>query len=109
MKPSQNRHYAQMLPVVMIVLIAMPMLSVAASAGMPWEAPLTTVMNSITGPVVQTAAVIAITVFGLTLAFGGGGGALRTAIGILFGISIAFGAASFFLSFFGFSGALVVP
>jgi type IV secretion system protein VirB2 len=46
--------------------------------------------------------------FGLTLAFGGGGSGLRTAVGILFGLSIAFAATTFFLPFLGFAGGLAI-
>lgn len=74
---------------------------------MPWETPLTAVTDSITGPVAQRLAVLAIAVFGLTLAWGGGEG-LGAAIRILFGISIAFAAASFGLSFFGFAGGCLI-
>ncbi len=88
---------------------ALPEHAAAGGTGMPWEAPLQEVLDSVTGPVANAVAIIAVTVFGLTLAFGGGGGALRTAVGILFGISIAFAATSFFTTFFGFGGGALVP
>ena len=78
----------------------------AAGGGMPWEAPLQKVLDSISGPVAQTLGVIAIIVFGLALAFSDGGG-LRTALGILFGLAIAYSASTFFMSFFGFAGGAV--
>ena len=45
---------------------------------------------------------------GLTLAFGDTSGGFRKLIQIVFGLSIAFAASSFFLSFFSFSGGAVV-
>jgi type IV secretion system protein TrbC len=80
----------------------------AANSGMPWEAPLQTILDSIQGPVARIVAVIIIIVTGLTLAFGDTNGGFRKLIQIVFGLSIAFAASSFFLTFFGFAaGALV--
>ena len=45
---------------------------------------------------------------GLALAFGDMSGGFRKLIQIVFGLSIAFAASSFFLSFFSFSGGAVV-
>ncbi len=80
----------------------------AAGSGMPWEAPLESVLESIQGPVARIVAVIVIVVTGLTLAFGDGGGGFRKLVQIVFGLSIAFAASSFFLSFFSFGGGAVV-
>ncbi len=92
------------------ILIGMlPGRAMAGGTGMPWEAPLEGIVDSLTGPVANAAAIIAVTIFGLTLAFGSGGGGMRTAIGVLFGLSIAFAAASFFPAFFGFEGGALIP
>ena len=53
-------------------------------------------------------AVIIIIVTGLTLAFGDTSGGFRRLIQIVFGLSIAFAASSFFLSFFSFGGGALV-
>ena len=45
---------------------------------------------------------------GLTLAFGDTSGGFRRLIQIVFGLSIAFAASSFFLSFFSFGGGVVI-
>src|SRR3990170_3052303 len=79
-------------------------LALAAGSGMPWEAPLTQILESVEGPVARIVAVIIIIVTGLSLAFGDTSGGFRRLIQIVFGISIAFAATSFFLSFFTFSG-----
>lgn len=76
----------------------------AAGSSMPWEAPLQSILESIEGPVAKIIAVIIIIVTGLTLAFGDTSGGFRRLIQIVFGISIAFAASSFFLSFFSFGG-----
>jgi type IV secretory pathway VirB2 component (pilin) len=53
-------------------------------------------------------AVIIIVTTGLTLAFGDTSGGFRRLIQIVFGLSIAFAASSFFLSFFSFGGGAVI-
>ena len=80
----------------------------AAGSSMPWEAPLQSILDSIQGPVAKIIAVIIIIVTGLTLAFGDTSGGFRRLIQIVFGLSIAFAASSFFLSFFSFSGGAVL-
>ena len=80
----------------------------AAGSGMPWEAPLTQILESIEGPVARIVAVIIIVITGLSLAFGESSGGFRRLIQIVFGLSIAFAATSFFLSFFSFGGGALV-
>ncbi len=80
----------------------------AAGSSMPWEAPLQSILESIEGPVAKIIAVIIIIVTGLTLAFGDTSGGGRRLIQIVFGLSIAFAASSFFLSFFSFGGGALV-
>ena len=80
----------------------------AAGSGMPWEEPLQQVLESVQGPVAKIIAVIIIITTGLTLAFGETSGGFRRLIQIVFGLSIAFAASSFFLSFFSFGGGALV-
>jgi type IV secretion system protein TrbC len=80
----------------------------AAGSGMPWEQPLEQVLLSVQGPVARIVAVIIIIITGLTLAFGETSGGFRRLIQIVFGLSIAFAASSFFLSFFSFGGGALV-
>ena len=80
----------------------------AAGSSMPWEGPLQSILESIQGPVARIVAVIIIIATGLALAFGDMSGGFRKLIQIVFGLSIAFAASSFFLSFFSFSGGAVV-
>ena len=60
-------------------------------------------------PVARIVAVIIITLTGLTLAFGETSGGFRKLIQIVFGLSIAFAATSFFLTFFSFGGGALLP
>ena len=80
----------------------------AAGSNMPWEQPLTQILNSIQGPVAKVVSVIVIIVTGLSLAFGESSGGFRRLIQIVFGLSIAFAASSFFLSFFSFGGGALL-
>ena len=80
----------------------------AAGSNMPWEQPLNQILQSVEGPVAKIIAVIIIIVTGLTLAFGDSSGGFRRLIQIVFGLSIAFAASSFFLSFFAFGGGVLV-
>lgn len=80
----------------------------AAGSSMPWEGPLTKLMQSVEGPVAKIIAVMIIISTGLSLAFGDSSGGVRRLIQIVFGLSIAFAASSFFLSFFSFGGGALV-
>lgn len=90
------------------LLLACSSAAYAAGSSMPWEQPLQQVLQSVEGPVAKILAVIIIIVTGLTLAFGDTSGGFRRLIQIVFGISIAFAASSFFLSFFSFGGGVLV-
>ena len=89
-------------------LLLMTSPAFASGSSMPWEAPLQSILKSIEGPVAKIMAVIIIIMTGLTLAFGDTSGGFRRLIQIVFGISIAFAASSFFLSFFSFGGGVLV-
>jgi type IV secretion system protein VirB2 len=80
----------------------------AAGSGMPWESPLTRILESIEGPVAKVCAVVIIIVTGLSLAFGDMSGGFRRLVQVVFGLSIAFAATSFFLSFFSFAGGALI-
>ena len=114
--PTRARRFRDQLPALKPWLIAgltvgLALISAqaqAAGSGMPWEEPLQQILESIEGPVAKIIAVIIIIVTGLTLAFGETSGGSRKLIQIVFGLSIAFAASSFFLSFFSFGGGAVV-
>lgn len=80
----------------------------AAGSNMPWEQPLNQILQSVEGPVTKIIAVLIIIVTGLSLAFGDTSGGFRRLIQIVFGLSIAFAASSFFLSFFSFGGGVTI-
>ena len=88
--------------------LILPVTAMASGSGMPWEEPLQQVLESVQGPVAKIVAVIIIITTGLALAFGETSGGFRKLIQIVFGLSIAFAASSFFLSFFSFGGGALV-
>lgn len=88
------------------VVIAGP--AFAGGSGMPWEGPMQQIVDSVTGPVVQAGAVIAVAIFGVGIAMSETGSGIRRGLGILLGLSIAFAASTFFLDFFGFAGGLEI-
>ncbi|MCP3404767.1 TrbC/VirB2 family protein [Bradyrhizobium sp. CCGB01] len=102
-----RRHIATTASVLMVSLMLAPAAH-ASGSSMPWEQPLNQILQSIEGPVAKIIAVIIIIVTGLTLAFGDTSGGFRRLIQIVFGLSIAFAASSFFLSFFSFGGGALV-
>jgi type IV secretion system protein VirB2 len=75
-----------------------------SSSGMPWETPLQTIVDSLTGPVAKGLAIICMVIAGFSWAFGEGN--MKKILAIVFGISVAFAAASWGLTFFGFSGGV---
>ncbi len=88
--------------------LLLPVTAMASGSGMPWEEPLQQILESVQGPVAKIVAVIVIITTGLALAFGETSGGFRKLIQIVFGLSIAFAASSFFLSFFSFGGGALV-
>lgn len=103
---TRARVYSWLLSGFIALSVASP--AHAAGSSMPWEAPLQSILESIQGPVAKIMAVIIIIATGLTLAFGDTSGGFRRLIQIVFGLSIAFAASSFFLSFFSFGGGALV-
>jgi len=102
-----RRHIATAASVTFLTLALAPAAH-ASGSSMPWEAPLQSILDSVQGPVAKIVAVIIIIVTGLSLAFGDTSGGFRRLIPIAFGLSIAFAASSFFLTFFSFAGGAVV-
>lgn len=101
-EPAQNSLF------LVIAMLLVASTAKASGSSMPWETPLQSILESIQGPVSKIIAVIIIISTGLALAFGDTSGGFRKLIQIVFGLSIAFAASSFFLSFFSFSGGAVV-
>jgi len=105
---QSGRACAAKLAIATVMLSLTGSAAFAAGSGMPWEAPLQRILDSVQGPVAKIVAVIIITVTGLSLAFGDTSGGFRKMVQVVFGLSVAFAATSFFLSFFSFGGGALV-
>ena len=106
--PRAVRSAVAPLQLVVCLAVLWPSLAFAAGSNMPWEQPLQQILDSVQGPVAKIVAVIIIISSGLALAFGETSGGMRRLIQIVFGLSIAFAASSFFLTFFNFAGGALI-
>jgi type IV secretion system protein VirB2 len=77
----------------------------AGASGLPWETPLQTITDSMSGPVLQSMLILAILVSGVMIAFTEVGAGAKRLLQAVFGLSIAAAAVSFFPAFFNFAGA----
>ncbi len=89
-----------------LIIAADPALAGTSGPAMPWDGPLTTIRDSLSGTIAHILITIAIVIAGLTFAFGQHGSAMRTVGGIALGGAIALGAVSLMTSL-GWAGALV--
>jgi len=81
----------------------------STSEGLPWEQPLDAISRSLQSPVAKAVGVIAIASTGLALAMGESGGVFRRLIQVVFGLSIAFAAATWGVSFLGLGSGMLLP
>ncbi len=92
------------------LLISLGEVAFAATGGsaMPWEGPLQTIKNSLTGPVAGYIALIAIMVCGALLIFGGDfSGFARNIINVVIACAVILGASSIITNLFPSSGAVI--
>lgn len=81
--------------------------AMASTTGMPWEDPLTTIKNSVTGQVAMVISLCAIVAAGVGLVFGGEfSGFVKTLLYVVLVISIIVGAANI-LALFSTRGMLI--
>ena len=80
--------------------------SFAATSGpaLPWDTPLATIRDSLSGTVAHVLITVAIILMGIFFAFSEHGGGARALFGILFGGAVALGAISF-MTALGWAGA----
>lgn len=95
------------LAIFVVLSVAAPAWAGTTGTAMPWETPLQTIQESLSGPVAKAVGIIAIVVTALGFAFSEGGSALRKGIGIVFGLAIAFTATTFISSFFSITSGAV--
>ncbi|MDR3734653.1 MAG: TrbC/VirB2 family protein [Acidobacteriaceae bacterium] len=104
---SLMKHKQLVLVPVMLAISATPSFA-STGGGLPWEAPLTTVKNSLTGPVALAVSTCALFACGAVLVFGGEMTEfVKRALYAVIAISFIVGGASFITTVFGFSGATI--
>jgi type IV secretory pathway VirB2 component (pilin) len=78
----------------------------SSGGGLPWDQPLTTLANDLTGPVALSISVIAFAVTGFMMIWGGEmTDFMKTMVRIIFAISVVTGGTGLYTKFFGGSGA----
>lgn len=102
---------ASRIAVAAFITATTPIVAFAAGTGgtMPWDTPLQNIEQDLTGTVAKLVGIIAVAGFGLMFAFGEHGSAVRKGGGIVFGLSIAFSAATFAATFLGYTGGAAFP
>ena len=107
MKPKSVAKLLRLLPfVACALLVSSP--AWASSAGMPWEGPMQRLVQSLTGPIAKGIGIAAIVGCGLGIAFSEGGSGLKKVLWVTIRLAVTFSAATWGLSFMGFSGGLSI-
>ena len=83
------------LAIAFVAVGASSALATPAGASMPWDTPLTNLLNNLQGTVARIAITVAIVLTGLIFAFGEAGSGLRKVMSIAFGGALALGALTF--------------
>ncbi len=113
-KPMGFDRSARALSTAWLLLASLLIVSTATAiagtsgGGMPWEGPLDQLLTSLTGPVARVIGAVGIIALGVGIAFSEGGSMMRKALWVVLGLTIAFNALSWGLSFLGFAGGLLV-
>lgn len=89
---------------VAVAVLLIPAAAHASGSGVPWEAPLTTILDSVTGPVAKVVGAGAILASGFTMAIGDAQGGFKKMLQAAMGLSVGFAAVSWGLPLFGFGG-----
>ena len=85
-----------------------PELMAAGAGGMPWEAPLTTIVTSVTGPVAFTISILGLVAAGAMLVFGGEiSHFLKSIVTLILVISLLVFATGILTNLFGVGAALI--
>jgi len=92
---AQRMAIAAALALLFLVAGADAAFATPAGSAMPWDTPLTNLLNNLQGTVARIAITIAIVLTGLIFAFGEAGSGLRKVMGIAFGGALALGALAF--------------
>lgn len=100
------RHIGARVALALVVVLAAKAKVGAATSGppMPWDGPLQTILQSLSGTVAHVLITVAVIVTGLVFAFTEHGSGARRLFGVAFGGALALGALSF-MTAVGWAGA----
>ena len=98
----------QIILLLLATMLFAPDLMAAGAGGMPWEAPLTIIVTSITGPVAFAISILGLVAAGVMLVFGGEiSHFLKSIITLILVISLLVFATGILTSLFGIGAALI--
>jgi len=100
-RPRAARLAASAFAAPAVLAMASPAAAATGGGTMPWDTILTQVQQDLTGPVAVSVGVVCCVVFGLSMAFGHEGSAMKRGMSILFGLAIAFSSTTGLLTVFG--------
>ena len=99
---------ASSVPAALLLLLASKAASASTSGSLPWDTPITTLTNDLTGPVATGVSVVALLAAGAALIFGEElGGIAKKALYVVLGVAFMV-LGTKFLSALGLTGALVL-
>lgn len=94
------------MPSLALLICYSPLAMASTGGSLPWESPLTSIKDSLTGPVAGSISLIAIMVCGVMLIFGGDfSGFVRGLLNVVLAISVTVGSSSLLSFLFNTSGA----
>lgn len=89
---NMRTRLSQTAAVVGATAVALPSQAHAAQTGMPWEAGIQQIFNSLTGPIVGWLAIIVIIIAGVILTFGNMEGGAKKIVFAVIGVAVVAGA-----------------
>jgi type IV secretory pathway VirB2 component (pilin) len=93
---------------VLLLLMAITVSSMATTADAPWVGTLDKLMNILAGPTSRIFAILAIVAVGFKMMFGQMEEGGKQGMKVAFGVSIVFAAITWGPSFFGYSGSVLI-
>lgn len=99
-----RRRGVSLTSVAVLLLVVGPAIAATSGPSMPWDTPLTTIRDSLSGTVAHILVTVAVITTGLVFAFSEAGTGARRLFGVAFGGAIALGALSV-MTAVGFAGA----
>ena len=88
-----------------LVLLSAAVATAGTTSALPWDAPITGLLDNLTGPFLRAAIIVAIVVTGIGIGFAEAGSWLKRGLSVVCGLSVSAAAISWGLGFLGFAAA----